>query len=88
MSQDAPSSAGEHLPLVNPRALTTLATAVSLVYALHQPVRWIMHVAERVDAMDARVAALETDLAREREARDANPARPGADSPSPRRVAR
>ena len=58
MSQDALSSAGEHLPLVNPRALTTLATAVSLVYALHQPVRWIMHVAERVDAMDARVAAL------------------------------
>ena len=88
MSQDAPSSAGEHLPLVNPRALTTLATAVSLVYALHQPVRWIMRVADRVDAMDARVAALEGELARERDSRVAEPARLPGDSARPRRAAR
>jgi uncharacterized membrane protein len=88
MSQDLTSLHDERLPFVNPRALTTLATAVSLVYALHQPVRWIMRVADRVDAIDARVAALEGALAHERETRAAEPPPPPADSARPRRAAR
>ena len=54
--------------LVTPRALTTLATVVSLVYTLHQPVRYVMHVAADVDALQARVAALEGELADRRRA--------------------
>ena len=69
MPHDSMRSGDDHGWLVTPRALTTLATVVSLIYALHQPVRWVMQVAATVDALGARVAALEGEVAREREYR-------------------
>ncbi|HEX8848328.1 MAG TPA: hypothetical protein VF761_02255 [Gemmatimonadaceae bacterium] len=70
MPHDSIRSGDDHGWLVTPRALTTLATIVSLIYALHQPVRWVMQVAATVDMLGARVAALEGEVARERERRD------------------
>lgn len=77
MPRDTSLSADERAPLVNPRALTTLATAVSLVYALHQPVRFVLRLASDVDALATRVAALEGAAAHERSADD-----PGLDAPA------
>lgn len=69
MPHDSMRSGDDHGWLVTPRAITTLATVVSLIYALHQPVRWAMQVAASVDALGARVATLEGELALERERR-------------------
>jgi hypothetical protein len=71
MPHDSVHPAEERGWLITPRALTSLATAVSLVYVLHQPVRYVMHVAATVDALTARITALEGEVARERERRDA-----------------
>ena len=70
MPHDSVRAAEDHGWLITPRALTSLATAVSLVYVLHQPVRYVMHVAATVDALTSRIAALESEVARERERRD------------------
>lgn len=75
-------SPDEHTPFVNPRALTTLATAVGLVYTLHQPVRWILGVAADVDALTARVSVLEGELARRADDRPVDD--PAKDARSPR----
>lgn len=56
----------EHGWLITPRALTSLATAVGLVYTLHAPVRYVMRMGATVDALSARVASLETELDQQR----------------------
>ena len=71
MPHDSVHLADERGWLVTPRALTSIATAVSLVYVLHQPVRYVMHVAETVEALSVRISTLEGELSRERERRDA-----------------
>ena len=91
MPHDSVHAAEEHGWLVTPRALTSLATAVSLVYVLHQPVRYVMHVAATVDALTSRITALEDEVARERERRgsaDAELAAIVARADSARRPAR
>ncbi len=52
--------------LITPRALTSVATIVGLVYTLHAPVRYVLEVGATVDALTARVAALETELDQQR----------------------
>ena len=56
----------DHGWLITPRALTSLATAVGLVYTLHAPVRYVMRMGADVDALNARVAALETEIDHQR----------------------
>src|SRR6478672_5551293 len=56
----------DHGWLITPRALTSLATAVGLVYTLHAPVRYIMRMGADVDALNARVASLETEIDHQR----------------------
>jgi hypothetical protein len=46
--------------------LTSLATAVGLVYTLHAPVRYVMRMGADVDALNARVASLETEIDHQR----------------------
>ncbi|MFL5561811.1 MAG: hypothetical protein ACJ79K_10080 [Gemmatimonadaceae bacterium] len=52
--------------LITPRALTSVATVVGLVYTLHAPVRYVLHVGETVDVLSTRVAALETEIDQQR----------------------
>jgi hypothetical protein len=52
--------------LITPRALTSVATIVGLVYTLHAPVRYILHVGATVDALTVRVATLETVIDQQR----------------------
>jgi hypothetical protein len=52
--------------LITPRALTSLATVVGLVYSLHAPVRYVMRMGATVDALNARVATLETEIDHQR----------------------
>lgn len=56
----------DHGWLITPRALTSLATAVGLVYTLHAPVRYVMRIGADVDALSARVASLETEIDHQR----------------------
>ena len=56
----------EHGWLITPRALTSLATAVGLVYTLHAPVRYVMRMGASIDALNARVASLEAEIDRQR----------------------
>ena len=56
----------DHGWLITPRALTSLATAVGLVYTLHAPVRYVMRMGADVDALNARVASLETEIDHQR----------------------
>lgn len=56
----------DHGWLITPRALTSLATAVGLVYTLHAPVRYVMRMGADVDALSARVATLETEIDHQR----------------------
>ena len=88
----------DHGWLITPRALTSLATAVGLVYTLHAPVRYVMRMGADVDALNARVASLETEidhqrgtiaaaeliLDRERQPAAAEPAAASAPSTAPR----
>ena len=52
--------------LITPRALTSVATVVGLVYTLHAPVRYILQVGATVDALAARVTTLETEIDQQR----------------------
>lgn len=56
----------DHGWLITPRALTSLATAVGLVYTLHAPVRYVMRMGADVDALNARVASLEAEIDQQR----------------------
>ena len=56
----------DHGWLITPRALTSLATAVGLVYTLHAPVRYVMRMGADVDALNARVASLEAEIDHQR----------------------
>ena len=69
--------------LITPRALTSVATIVGLVYTLHAPVRYVLHVGETVDALTARVATLETELDQQRVAIAADMATRGSKSEEP-----
>ena len=64
--QSAPPITDDHGWLITPRALTSLATAVGLVYTLHAPVRYVMRMGADVDALNARVASLEAELDHQR----------------------
>ena len=59
-------STDDHGWLITPRALTSLATAVGLVYTLHAPVRYVLRMGANVDALTARVATLETEIDHQR----------------------
>ena len=63
--QSSPTS-DEHGWLITPRALTSVATIVGLVYTLHAPVRYVLRVGATVDALTARVATLETEIDQQR----------------------
>ena len=52
---------------VTPRAITTIATILAILYSLHAPVRYVLGVGSSVESLAARVAALETLVAREHE---------------------
>jgi outer membrane murein-binding lipoprotein Lpp len=56
----------DHGWLITPRALTSVATVVGLVYTLHAPVRYVLQLSESVDMLSARVAALETEIDQQR----------------------
>src|SRR5690242_15780681 len=56
----------DHGWLITPRALTSLATAVGLVYTLHAPVRYVMQMSATIDALNLRVATLETEVEHQR----------------------
>lgn len=56
----------DHGWLITPRALTSLATVVGLVYTLHAPVRYILQMGATVASLDARVAILETVIDQQR----------------------
>jgi hypothetical protein len=62
----APPSTDDHGWLITPRALTSLATVVGLVYSLHTPVRYVMQMGATVDALKTRVATLETEIDHQR----------------------
>jgi hypothetical protein len=64
--QTAPSIADDHGWLITPRALTSVATVVGLVYTLHAPVRYVLQVGANVDALTARVTSLETEIDHQR----------------------
>ena len=67
MTRQNPSPiADDHGWLITPRALTSVATAVGLVYTLHAPVRYVLRVGASVDALGARVATLETEIDHQR----------------------
>jgi hypothetical protein len=51
---------GEPGWLVTSRTITTAAAFVALLYALHQPVRWLIGLADEIAGLQARVTALET----------------------------
>jgi hypothetical protein len=56
----------DHGWLITPRALTSVATVVGLVYTLHTPVRYVLHLGESVVVLTSRVDALETEMAHQR----------------------
>jgi len=60
------SSTDDHGWLITPRALTSVATVVGLVYSLHAPVRYVMQMGATVDALNIRVATLETEIDHQR----------------------
>lgn len=57
--RNAPPIDDDHGWLITPRALTSVATVVGLVYTLYAPVRYVLQIGATVDALNARVAALE-----------------------------
>ena len=64
--QTPPSYSDDHGWLITPRAIASLATFVGLVYTLHAPVRYVLHLGDTVDVLSARVASLETELDQQR----------------------
>ena len=60
---------------ITPRAITTIATILAILYSLHAPVRYVLGVGSSVESLAARVAALETIVAREQERAAATEAR-------------
>lgn len=64
--QSSSPIADDHGWLITPRALTSVATLVGLVYTLHAPVRYVLQVGANVDALSARVATLETEIDHQR----------------------
>jgi hypothetical protein len=52
--------------LITPRAIASLATVVGLVYTLHAPVRYVLHLGDTVEVLNARVASLETEIDQQR----------------------
>jgi len=61
--RNAPPIDDDHGWLITPRALTSVATAVGLIYTLYVPVRYVLQIGATVDALNARVAALEIERA-------------------------
>ena len=62
----APSSPNDGW-MITPRAITTIATILAILYSLHAPVRYVLGVGSSVESLAARVSALETVVAREQE---------------------
>jgi hypothetical protein len=50
---------------VTPRAITTIATIITILYSLQAPVRYVLALANTVDALTGRVTALEAIAAHE-----------------------
>lgn len=61
--RNPPPSDDDHGWLITPRALTSVATVVGLIYTLYAPVRYVLQIGATVDALNARVAALEIERA-------------------------
>ena len=53
--------------IITPRAITTIATLLAILYSLHAPVRYVLGVGSSVESLAARVSVLETTVAREQE---------------------
>ena len=68
---DTPADAARHPEsdgwTITPRAITTIATILGILYSLHAPVRYVLSVGSSVESLSARVATLETLVAREQE---------------------
>ena len=64
--QNLAPNTDDHGWLITPRALTSLATVVGLVYTLHAPVRYVLQIGATVDALKARVTNLETEIDQQR----------------------
>jgi hypothetical protein len=52
---------------ITPRAVTTIATIITILYSLHAPVRYVLGIASSVESLTGRVAALEAIAAHEAE---------------------
>ena len=59
-------STDDHGWLITPRALTSLATVVGLVYTLHAPVRYVLRMGDSLEALNSRVSTLETEIDHQR----------------------
>ena len=57
--------------MITPRAITTVATIITILYSLHAPVRYVLSLANSVDALSTRVAALEAVIAHQEERAEA-----------------
>ena len=57
--------------MITPRAITTVATIITILYSLHAPVRYVLTLASSVDALSSRVAALEAVIAHQEERAEA-----------------
>ena len=66
MTQQTSTDTDDHGWLITPRAIASLATVVGLVYTLHAPVRYVLHLGDTVDVLNARVATLETEIDQQR----------------------
>ena len=66
MTRQSSTHTDDHGWLITPRALASLATVVGLVYTLHAPVRYVLHLGDTVDVLNARVATLETEIDQQR----------------------
>ena len=59
--RNAPPIDDDHGWLITPRALTSVATVVGLIYTLYAPVRYVLQIGATVDALNVRVAAIEAE---------------------------
>jgi hypothetical protein len=57
--------------MITPRAITTVATIITILYSLHAPVRYVLSLANSVDVLSTRVAALEAVIAHQEERAEA-----------------